>query len=468
MNKAYRLIWSRVKDAWVIVAEIVKGKGGPRPVTKAAAMVGGALWLTATGAFALPTLPTVVSGNATFATSGQALTVTNSANAIINWQGFSISQNELTRFLQPSAASSVLNRITGGDPSRILGTLQSNGRVLLINPNGILFGANARVDVNGLIASSLNLSNQDFLAGRMNFSAGSTAGRVENRGAITTPGGGQVYLIAPDVANSGVITAPNGDIMLAAGKEVLLVDKANPEIAVVVSAPENRALNLGTLAADAGRIGMYGGILRQKGIISANSAVSEGGKIFLRATRSIEFGATSVISADGVAGGQVVIKTSDNGQLSGTLHAGGTVSARGDGTPGSGGFVETSGKTVDISSVRVNTRGGTWLLDPDDVEINDNRTVTGATLVTPAVIASALVNNDFVVQTNSDGSGGNGDIWVNGALSLQSVNILTLHAQRDLNLNAAIGNGGSGSLNLTADTGAINVNGRCGGPDRCR
>ncbi|MDD5285077.1 MAG: filamentous hemagglutinin N-terminal domain-containing protein, partial [Desulfuromonadaceae bacterium] len=143
-----------------------------------------------TAVLALPTLPQVTNGAANISTSGSAMTVTNSANAIINWQSFSIGSNETTKFIQPSAASAVLNRITGGDPSKILGILQSNGKVLLINPNGILFGQNARVDVGGLIASTLNVTNQDFLAGRMSFNAGPIAGKIDNQGTITTSGGG--------------------------------------------------------------------------------------------------------------------------------------------------------------------------------------------------------------------------------------------------------------------------------------
>jgi filamentous hemagglutinin family protein len=339
-----------------------------------------------TAALALPTLPQVASGTANITTSGNNMTVTNSTNAIINWQSFSIGQNESTRFIQPSAASAVLNRITGGDPSKILGVLQSNGKVLLINPNGILFGQNARVDVNGLIASTLNITNQDFLAGKMNFSAGPLAGKIDNQGTITTPGGGQVYLIAPDVTNSGVITAPNGDILLAAGKEVLLVDKNNPEIAMVVSAPEHQAINLGTLVADAGRVGVYGGIVRQKGRISADSAVMEGGKIFLRATKSIDLADTSVISADGSNGGQIIAMTAEDGKISGTLTARGTISAQGDGTTGSGGFIETSAAKVDLNGIDVRTNGGNWLIDPNfDFTIGSGK---GGTVIPSSILLS--------------------------------------------------------------------------------
>ena len=311
MNKAYRLIWNRAKEVWIVVAETVKGKNGYPPLTIAALVTAASLLLAPVSTIALPTVPQVINGTANVTTSGSAMTITNSANAIINWQGFSIGQNESTRFIQPSAASSVLNRITGGDPSKILGALQSNGKVLLINPNGILFGQNARVEVNGLIASTLNITNQDFLAGKMNFTAGSIVGKVENQGNITTPNGGQVYLIASDVTNSGVITAPNGDILLAAGKEVLLVDKNNPEIAMVVSAPEHQSINLGTLVADAGRVGVYGGIVRQKGIISADSAVKDlTGRIFLKSTRQTVLDSGSSISANGTGtadGGKIVV-----------------------------------------------------------------------------------------------------------------------------------------------------------------
>ena len=136
---------------------------------------------------ALPTAPTVTNGAATFNQSGSTLTVTNSPSAIINWGSFSIGQNEVTRFVQQSAASAVLNRVIGQDPSQILGSLQSNGRVFLINPNGVLFGQGARIDTAGLIASSLALSDADFLSGRLAFTGTGSEGKVENAGTITTP-----------------------------------------------------------------------------------------------------------------------------------------------------------------------------------------------------------------------------------------------------------------------------------------
>jgi filamentous hemagglutinin family protein len=134
-------------------------------MTRSVILVYAALWTSV--AFSNPTGPVVVSGQVLFQQTGNLLQVTNSAGAIINWNGFSIAASEITRFLQPSSTSAVLNRVVGQDPSAILGALQSNGRVFLVNPNGILFGAGAQVDVAGMVASTLNLSDSDFLAGRM-------------------------------------------------------------------------------------------------------------------------------------------------------------------------------------------------------------------------------------------------------------------------------------------------------------
>jgi filamentous hemagglutinin family protein len=105
-------------------------------------------------AYANPLGAVVVNGQVSFSTSGNLLQITNTPGAIINWRGFSISANEITRFIQQSASSSVMNRVTGVDPSVILGTLASNGRVFLINPNGITFGMGSVVDVGGLVAST--------------------------------------------------------------------------------------------------------------------------------------------------------------------------------------------------------------------------------------------------------------------------------------------------------------------------
>ena len=259
------------------------------------------------GAWSNPLGPQIANGQASMVTMGNQLLITNTPGAIINWQSFSINSGELTRFIQQSSQSSVLNRVVGQDPTQILGALQSNGKVFLINPNGIVFGAGARVDVNGLVASTLNLGNDDFLAGKLNFSSAGAAGSVQNQGVITTPSGGQVYLIAPNVTNSGLITSPNGDVMLAAGQSVKLADSSDPNIRVIVSAPNDQALNVGHVLAQGGKVGIYGALINQQGLVSANSAVrGENGKIVFKASRNTLLEAGSVTSATGVdQGGEI-------------------------------------------------------------------------------------------------------------------------------------------------------------------
>ncbi len=136
------------------------------------------------------------------------MTVTNSPNAILNWQDFSIGGNLEVSFQQPDASSQVLNRVVGHDPSHLPGILSSNGGVWLINPNGVLFVENAHIDVAGLVASSLDISNIDFLTGRSNFLAGSAAGQVVNQGDMRTTFGGRVLLAGGQVRNQGAIQNP--------------------------------------------------------------------------------------------------------------------------------------------------------------------------------------------------------------------------------------------------------------------
>src|SRR5687767_7515420 len=264
-------------------------------------------------ALANPTGHTVVHGNVTVKEVGNLLKIHNSPNAIINWRSFSIGANEITRFIQQSQASSVLNRVTGSagaiDPSVILGALQSNGRVFLINPSGILFGAGAQVDVAGMVATSLNLSNADFLANRLRFTDVAGAGSVVNQGNITTGQGGNVYLVGPAVTNSGIITSPQGEVILAAGNSVELVDPGTPNLRVEVTAPENQAVNLGQIVANAGRIGIHAGLINHSGTLRADSAVAtEDGRIVLKATKIANLEGGSITSASGAKGGSVRVE----------------------------------------------------------------------------------------------------------------------------------------------------------------
>ncbi|MBV6324920.1 caspase family protein [Duganella violaceipulchra] len=373
-----------------------------------------------------PLDPTVRAGTASFAVNGNVFTVTNTPNTIIDWRQFNVANGELLRFLQQNAQSTVLNRVTGVDPSQILGALQSNGRVLLVNPNGVLFGANATVDVAGLVASSLRLSDADFLAGKYNFAGG--AGGVHNFGAITTPLGGSVYLVGGDVSNGGVIRAPGGQILLAAGQRVSLADSGAPNLSVTLDTG-GKALNLGELNAAGGRIDIYGALIDLQGVARADSSARDAlGRIVLKASGATSVaGAVSAANSDGVGGSVQLLGDSvslgeaaridASGSLGGgsvlvggdyqgrnaalqnasrvdmaagariTASAGqsgdggkvvlwsrdqtsfaGSIVARGGALGGDGGQVETSGHTLQASgyvdTLAPRGRTGNWLLDP--------------------------------------------------------------------------------------------------------
>ncbi|MEO8137880.1 MAG: filamentous hemagglutinin N-terminal domain-containing protein, partial [Betaproteobacteria bacterium] len=288
--------------------------------------------------FGNPLDPNVVAGGASFQTQGNALTVTNAPGTVINWQSFSIGQNEVTRFVQQSAASQVLNRVVGGDPSQILGALQSNGQVFLINPNGIAFGPGAQVDVAGLVASTLNISNADFLSGRLSFTAGGAAGNIRNDGTLRALDGGSIYLIAPSIENNGVVSAPDGSIVLAAGKTATLMDSNRPYVQVEITAG-GEAVNVGQLVASG--VGIYAGTIRAGGTVDATRAVvDESGHVRFMASGDTTIASDAVVTANGATGGEVRVESG------GTTWVEGSVSAQG--TTGTGGRIILSGAQVGL------------------------------------------------------------------------------------------------------------------------
>ncbi len=322
----------------------------------------------------LPSGATVVNGQVRIGTTGHKMTVTNSNGAIIDWRSFSIGAGAAVRFDQPDAASRVLNRVTGNDPSSILGSLSSNGSVWLLNPNGVLFGAGARVDVAGMVASTLSLSNRDWLAGRALFSADAThpAAAVVNQGELRTPLGGRVALLGGTVRNEGLIDAPNGQVVLAAGQTVELVDTGAPNVALRVTAPGGQALNLGSISADGGSVDIQAAVVNQDGIVRADRFATDasgrpvlssgtGGRISLVASESLTLAAGSRTQADG-GGGRVTLDAGAGtawvrGAVS--VNAGDTAGGIGAGpASGVGGEVQVLGRQVGLDdTARIDASG---------------------------------------------------------------------------------------------------------------
>lgn len=235
----------------------------------------------------LPLDPSIVHGGAVIDTAGNHMTIINSPHTILDWQSFSIGTDSSVYFQQQDATSMILNRVTGNDPSHIFGSLGSNGHIWLINPYGVLFSEHARIDAAGLVASTLDISNIDFLAKKHHFNSAGVTGEVKNQGEIRTSLGGRVWLMGDSVQNEGLVQTPGGQTVLAAGKSVEFVDSGAPNVIVRVKAPENQAVNLGTLVASSGNIDLHGSIVNQEGIIHAISmGADEAGRIVLKADQA--------------------------------------------------------------------------------------------------------------------------------------------------------------------------------------
>ena len=425
LNHIYRLVWSHVLNAWVAVAETSRGrgKGGRRKLAAAVAAIG-ALALGGP-ACAGPTGGQVAAGSATISQSGSTTTVRQaSQQATLNWSSFNIGSTETVNFVQPSASALAVNRILDSNGSQILGRLNANGQVYLINPNGILFGRTAQVNVGGLVASTLDVEGASLRGSKHVFS-GKGGGSVVNEGTLRAADGGYVALIAARIVNSGTLAARAGSVLMGAGSQVTLDVGGPVKLQVTQGALDTLIANGGAIEADGGRV-----------LLTAKAA----GELAASVINN-----TGVIEARTLASGEkgqiVLLGDMDRG----TLKVGGRLDA---GAPqgGDGGFIETSANHVAIGAAQVSTaapRGatGTWLIDPNDFTV----AASGGNM-TGAEVSNALASNNFSIMTSSMGTtGGNGDIHVNDAITW-SANKLSLIAERNININADLNATGSASL----------------------
>jgi trimeric autotransporter adhesin len=446
-------------------------------------------------AYAGPTGGQVVGGSATIGgTSTATLISQTTGRAIINWQDFSIGSGQLVRFVQPDATSATLNRVVGTASSSLLGTLEANGRVFLINPNGVLIGAGARIDTAGFLASTLDVSDSAFLqGGDLVFSGDSTAA-IKNLGAINALGG-DVFLIARKVENAGTITAANGTAGIAAGSEVLLTTGGRERVFIRAGSAPGEIVNQGRIDAATAELKAAGGnayalAINNTGIIRATGTAERNGEVWLVGAGGdvVSSGTLAATNAGGTAGGEVRVlgetvtlaagslvdvsgsKTGGTALIGGdyqganpevlnadstTIEAGATVRADGADQGGriivwadehthfagdlsasgeSGGFVETSGRTLDIlGSVRAGV-GGRWLIDPVNVTIDSTQA---------GIISGTLSAGTDVEITTHAGGSDEGNIYVNSGIYL------------DISTSSA----SSPTLSLIADGSIIFANG---------
>ncbi len=294
-------------------------------------------------AYANPAGGSVVAGNASIvqATPDTLNVVQSSNKAIVNWQSFSIGAGETVNFQQPSAKSVTLNRVTGNNPSAIFGSLNANGTVMLVNPNGVVFGAGSRVDVGGLVATTANINDADFMAGNYGFNQASANkdARIVNRGDISIRDAGLAALVAPGVENAGTIEARLGKVALG-GAETFTLDFQGDGLlsfsanSVVTQAPggnQGKALvvNSGRISADGGSIelsaravqGVIDNVINTDGVITANSVGAKNGKIVLSggdAAVSIAGEVTATGSGPAERGGSLAVTGRDVSVAAGT------------------------------------------------------------------------------------------------------------------------------------------------------
>ena len=263
--------------------------------------------LTLPAVKALPTDGVLAAGQASASKSASRPTVTRpSDKAIANWGNFNFCSAAAVNFVQPQSTSAILNRVMGNDPSALLGTLTANSRVWLINPAGIMVGQGAKIDGAGFVASALNVRDENFLAGRLTFGANGTMAKVQNFGSIVTADGGNVYQVGTDVENHGLITSPAGEVVLAAGQSVALVDTATPGVMVEVAGAQGDFTNVGQVLGTAGRISMASALVSSSGVLNASIIEWQDGRIFVKAGQGIVTAASPAITANGTSGGSVI------------------------------------------------------------------------------------------------------------------------------------------------------------------
>jgi filamentous hemagglutinin family protein len=363
----------------------------------------------------LPDAGTVTSGTAVINQAGTQMTITQtSKGAIIDWGSFNIDAGYSVIFDQQFGASSVtLNRVIGGTPSTIAGTLTANGRVFLINPSGILFSSSAQVNVGALVASTLDITNANFLAGvgsgqfvfEPMTAVGDQAIRIDAGAQLGTASAGTLAFLGRTVSNAGTLNAPGGSVLFGSAERITLdfqgdgltmltirgpgIERpAPPGCPVLPCSPVLPSLvNTGTVTADGGQILMRtaataaaaGGVILNSGTLRARGLVSRNGRIELTSD-----------------GGPVVVGVPSAGAL-----------------PGSPGFLDVSGQ----AGGTVVIRGSDFFLFNDDAnplnpgpsaigsEINASGATQGGT-VDIQVSNLARIYSRSRISANSNGNGG--------------------------------------------------------------
>ena len=477
------------------------------------------LLLTATALTGLPALAqqsgfAVAAGSATISTPSANTTIVRQTTnqAIITWNTLNVSRGGLLQFIQPSSSSIALNRVLGGSASDIEGSLVANGQVWIVNPAGVMFGHGASVNVAGLVATTSNISDANFLSGNYVFDQATADAQaaVVNRGTIQVAAGGAAVLAGARVTNQGLIEADLGKVVLASGAAFAVNFDGDNLISFAVSAPlavtpldhngnpaQSLVSNSGTISATGGQVLLTAQAARSvltnainvTGMIEATSAHVENGEIVLDAgpNGSVTLGSAAVLDASGdqgggtiaVSGGTVTVTqgalldasavTSGNGgtvtlQASDTLAFDGAITVEGGAGGGNGGLAETSGANVAVSTGTVDAlapagAAGTWLLDPANITVESGGS---ASLSHVDAFGSDAGKYDTIDPSTLDGASANIVLQATHNIVFNAPVVLT---QNGVGIEADAGNSitvsaasaittRGGSITLTANAGA--------------
>ena len=434
-----------------------------------------------------PVLPTgggFIYGSGSINTSGSSMTIKQATSrGIINWSGFSIGPGGFVFFNNGSGAT--LNRVTGQGISSIAGMLKATGSLYLINTNGIIITPSGEVITGGdFVASTLNISDSDFLNGDLSFAG--TTGVVNNEGSVNSSG--SVVLVGTAVINSGNIYTPGGTASLISGTRLVMVPENGPRsILISPSSIQGNVTNTGAikaasvyLSSSGGNVyalaGNTGGLIEATGTKTVNGQVwltaptgtvtvnsrikavnadGSGGNIFIDGLYT-NTGPSAALSTSGFSGGNIKIGVSPYLQesLITNISSGTNIST------GEGGLIETSGDVLNVGNLKVSAPEGEWVLDPGEVTIDssaatsiDNALGTGD--VTLTTTSSSANSNPSGLGTQS--SSGNGDINVDTPILWSSSSILTLSAYNNININNSITVSGDGSLVFYNNNGDLNI-----------
>lgn len=445
LNHVYRVVWSHIQNAWTVVSETAKSSGKKSSVINASAISASAKTLSlkltsstkikltlvaalstfavSNSAFALPTGAENIYGSYDAVTNGSTMTINqHTGKSIVNWQTFNIASGEAVNLLQP-AGGVALYRVVGNNVSEIYGQLTASGKLFLINPNGILFGETAQVSVGSIVASSLDIKNDDFLNGRYHFTAADNAGSVINKGAIKADDEGYIVMLGKTVVNEGTLVANNGSVVLASAKEAILDFYGNGLVKARLTGE----------AVDA--------LVKNSGLIQAN-----GGFVQLATSaRSAAINVSGIIEANHLVerDGVIRLEGGDNAKV----QVSGQLIAKGEGT--TGGTIEVTGEQVALVNGALldasgDTGGGTVLVGGDYQGKNGD--VYNAR--TTYIAEGATIKSDALLQ----GDGGKVIVWAD--------DLTRYYGNISAQGGAASGNGGfvevSGKQNL-AFSGKVNV-----------